>query len=219
MHGEVGLLPGGQRADDHARAEIGAADADIDDVGDPLAGETAPVAAVDALAEALQAREHRPHFRRRAGAGAQGHVADGAALGVVDPLAGQHLLFPAVDVGSPGQRVEQGERFRGDPLLREIEQQAVLAQGETREAPGISGEQFAQVERAHRLGVSRQGAPGRGIDDAHSQIISPGSNLWISAGCEGKIRIRYSSRPQFSGFRSMVYSVSPLPVTPSLRNG
>ena len=68
-----------------------------------------------------------------------------------------------------------------------------------REASAISGEQFAQVERAHCLGVSRQGAPGRGIDDAHSQIISPGSNLWISAGCEGKMRIRYSSRPQLSG--------------------
>ncbi len=219
MHLDVRLLPGGEGLDRHARPEVGAADADVDDVGDALAGIAAPAAAVDAVAEALQAPQHRAHFGRRLVAGAQGHVADGAPFAVVDRLAGQHAGLPAVEVGGGRRLAQQGERFAADALLGKVEQQAVVAQREILEALRVGGEQVAQMLRAQRFGVRRQGPPGGRVGKFHSQIIRPGSNLWVSAGCDGKMRIWYSSLPHSSGVRSMVYSISPLPVGPSLFSG
>ena len=108
MNLEVRLLLRCQSPDCHARAEIGAADADVDDVGDVLAGKAAPFATVNFFTELLHAFEHGTYFGRFLLVGAQGHVADGAILGVVDRLAGQHFLLPALEVGSFSKGVEQG---------------------------------------------------------------------------------------------------------------
>ena len=51
-------LIGLERLADHQRAEVGAADADVDEVGDGLAAVAAPGAAPDLLAEGAHAREH-----------------------------------------------------------------------------------------------------------------------------------------------------------------
>ena len=95
-----------QRPGRHARPEVGTADADIDDIGDPLAGETAPSAVMHAFAEILHAFEHGAHFGRFVLVGAQRHVADRPLLGVVDRRTGQHFLLPAVDVGGSSQCVQ-----------------------------------------------------------------------------------------------------------------
>jgi hypothetical protein len=68
----------------HARPEVGATDADIDDVGDAFAGKSAPLAAMNALAEIAHARQHGLDFIRCLSAGTQVHVAHGTVFGVVD---------------------------------------------------------------------------------------------------------------------------------------
>ena len=136
---------GAQRPGRHARPEVGTADADIHDIGDALAGKAAPAAVVHAFAEILHAFEHGAHFGRLVLVGAQRHVANRTLLGMVDRVAGQHLLLPAVEVGGCGQRVQQGQRFTVDALLGKIQQQAVLVQRKVLKALRIGGEQFAQV--------------------------------------------------------------------------
>ncbi len=127
MHGEIRQLLGAQGFGRHPRPEVGAADADIDDIGDAFAGKTAPVAAVHAFTEILHALEHGANLGRFLLVGAQRHMTDGAMLGVVDRLAGQHFLFPPIEVGGSGEVMQQGQRLDVDALLGEVEQQAVLA--------------------------------------------------------------------------------------------
>jgi hypothetical protein len=57
MHAQLGVAKSHQRLGGHARAEVGAADADVDDVADRFAGGAAPVAAVDSGDEALHLRQ------------------------------------------------------------------------------------------------------------------------------------------------------------------
>ena len=117
MHGEIRQLPAGQRPGRHPWPEVGAADADIDNIGDAFAGKAAPLATVHAFAEVPHAFEYGANFGRRLLVGAQRHVADGALLGMVDRLAGQHLPFPAVEVGGGGEVVQQGQRLDVDALF------------------------------------------------------------------------------------------------------
>ncbi len=51
-----------QRLADHFRAEVGAADADVDDVGDRLAGVAEPVAGAHAFGECPMPVQHRMHL-------------------------------------------------------------------------------------------------------------------------------------------------------------
>jgi hypothetical protein len=92
-----------------ARAEVGAADADIDDVADRLAGGAAPVAAVNLADEALHFCEfgaHRRHHvlpavhqRSLVQGAAQGDVQGGTPLAVVDGLAAAHARDPGRNLG------------------------------------------------------------------------------------------------------------------------
>jgi len=50
-----------ERRRDHRGAEVGSADADVDDVGDLLAGHAAPVAAAHAIGESAHRVEHALH--------------------------------------------------------------------------------------------------------------------------------------------------------------
>ena len=104
-----GCWPGGQRPDRHARAEVGAADADIDDVGDALAGETAPPgAAVDGFAKASRRARTAP-TSGGGGSGPQRHMADGPASVwlMVSPAAS--LAFqPSRSAAAAGRRAAPG---------------------------------------------------------------------------------------------------------------
>ncbi len=91
MHAQMRHAVGSQRLGRHARTEIGAADADIDDVGNRFPGGTAPFARVDGIAEAAHLVEYRAHIGHDVVAGdhdrtagvanvTQGHVQHGTVL-------------------------------------------------------------------------------------------------------------------------------------------
>src|SRR5262249_22759941 len=94
------------------------------------------------------------------GAVAQGDVQDGPVLGGVDPLAGEHLLGPALEVGLAGQVVEQRHRLLGDAVLGEVEEDVAEAEGELVEALRGLAEQVAHLERLDLLEVGLRGLPG-----------------------------------------------------------
>src|SRR5581483_10340522 len=101
--GEIAPGVGAKRLVRHHRAEVGAADADVDDVADRLAGPAPPLARADALGEGRHTVEHlvdggHDVLAVDTDVGAarrpQGYVQDGAILGHVDLLAGEHRLDP-----------------------------------------------------------------------------------------------------------------------------
>ena len=60
---QVALAVMAQRLVGHHRTEVGAADADVDDIADALAGVSLPFAAADPSRERRHAIEHRVHLR------------------------------------------------------------------------------------------------------------------------------------------------------------
>src|ERR1022692_1140207 len=85
----------------HHRAEVGAADADVDDVANALAGMARPRAAADAVREAGHLVEYGVNFRHdvlaihddeRSLGSAQGDMQDSAVLRDVDLLAAKHRV-------------------------------------------------------------------------------------------------------------------------------
>jgi hypothetical protein len=97
--GEPGLRAVEERLVRHGGAEVAAADPDVDDVADGPAGVALPGPGADGIGERRHAVEHGVHVRnhvaaggadRRPARGAQRDVQDGAVLGDVDVLAGEH---------------------------------------------------------------------------------------------------------------------------------
>ena len=130
-HGAVAVML--QRLIGHHRPEVGAADADIDDIANALAGVAFPGAAADAVAEIRHLVEHSVDLghdvlaidedgwpSRRA----QRHVQDGAVFRDVDLLAAEHGVDPAAQAGFLRQLQKELERFVGDAVLRVIEEDA-----------------------------------------------------------------------------------------------
>ena len=96
---QAGMNVGRQGFDHHLRAQVGAADADVDDVGDRLAGVALPLARPHALAERAHVRQDAVDIGHHispididgsVGAIAQGDVQHGPVLGDVDFLAAEH---------------------------------------------------------------------------------------------------------------------------------
>ena len=110
--GEVGAIDVRDEAEDHVargvvaqrlvghdRAEVRAADADVDDVADALAGVALPLAAAHPVGEVGHLVQHRVHFRHdilavdedvRVPRRAQRHVQHRAVFGDVDLVAAEH---------------------------------------------------------------------------------------------------------------------------------
>ena len=87
----------------HHRAEIGAADPDIDDVANALAGVTLPGPAAHAITELAHPVEHRMDFGHdvfavdedgRALRGAQRDMQHGAVFRDIDSFAAEHGIDP-----------------------------------------------------------------------------------------------------------------------------
>ncbi|MDV7400950.1 hypothetical protein RZS08_56560, partial [Arthrospira platensis SPKY1] len=96
-----------ERLADHQGSEVRAADADIDDIGDHLAGMAAPRPAAHSLAEAAHLLEHGQDVRHDVvavdhnggtRAVAQSRVQDRPALGRVDLVASEHRVTAAFEV-------------------------------------------------------------------------------------------------------------------------
>ena len=129
----------GEGQSDHGRAQIGAADADIDDIGDLLAGVALPFAGDDFVAELLHLGLDFLDLRhdvfavdqnRFAGEVAQRGVQHGAALGAVDLLAGEHRLDVVLELGFLGKLEQQREGLLADDVLGEVDQDVAVAGGQ-----------------------------------------------------------------------------------------
>ena len=139
----------------HDRPEIGAADADIDDITDAFAGVTFPLAAADALAEGRHLVQHGmdsrnyvlavglDHFTLRS---SQGHVQDRALLRDVDLLSAKHGVDALAQAGLVRQLQQQLQRFVGDAVLGIVEKYANSFGGKTFASLRVIGEQFAEMD-------------------------------------------------------------------------
>ena len=143
---------GRQGAGRHGRAEIGAADADIDDVGIGMA------AARPAMTPSRTARAKAATFARFAStAGMTFSPSTRAAspeklrramwraarlLGIVDPFAGKKGLAPLFEPRRAGEVEQMAERRPGQAVLRIIIEQIVEAGGEMLEPFRVVGEEI-----------------------------------------------------------------------------
>ncbi len=155
----------GERVGRHARAQVGAADADVHHVGEGVVGVAAHAAGAHLLGEAADAVELALHLgvdRVAPGAtrlaAAQRHVQHGAVFGGVDGVAAEHG-FPALGDAALRGEFKQGLFDGGGQAL------AARVQREARHGPAHAfgaaglGEQVAQV-RLGLGGESLEAVPG-----------------------------------------------------------
>ena len=181
VHVQPRLVIGLQCLGDHHRAKVGAADADVDDIGDGEATVAAPSAAAHRIGEGAHLLAYPHHLRHHIGAVdedrliegvAQRHVQDGAALGGVDLLARKHLLPPAGEIRLLGQRHQQAHRLFGDAVLGIVEEHVAQPHREAGETPGIGGEQLAHRRCGLRLVMRCERLPGlRAADRRHDRPL------------------------------------------------
>ncbi len=162
---------GAQHLVRHRRAQVGAADADVDDGADPPAGVALPLAGADLVGEGAHLVEHGVHGRHHvlavhlddgAARGAQRGVQDGAVLGGVDLVAAEHRVPQLGHAGGLGQLAQQAEGLVRHQLLGVVHVQVTDLQGVAAAALGVGGEQLAQVRLAEFRPVLPEGRPLRG---------------------------------------------------------
>jgi hypothetical protein len=119
VHGQARMRELAQRQADHLRAEVGTADADVDDVRDFLARVAAPLAVADGVAERFDAGEDVVHVGRDVLAvdrdllvlrRAQGSVQDGALFRQIDLAAREHGIAQLLDAALARQVCQQCKR-------------------------------------------------------------------------------------------------------------
>ena len=163
-----------QRLVGHHRAEVRAADADVDDVADRLAGVAAPLPRAHPLAEGGHPVERLVDLlddvdavddQRALARHPQRDVEDGPVLGDVDVLAGEHRFAPLLDAALARQPAEQQQRLVGDPVLREVEVEAGALGHQPLPPLRVGGEEVAQVLPADLLEVGLQLGPGRAASE------------------------------------------------------
>lgn len=166
--------------------QIGTADADVDNVGQLLAGKANPLAAADLFRKLLHVVQHAvdavgpAHDVRAvdlhvpAADIPQRGVVDGTVLGEVDLVAAEHGIALALDAGLLGQLDEQVERLVGQKVLAEVEEDVGRAgglegAGEAAEAVGVGGKGLLEQEvLGHVVAVSLELAPrGEGVCRSH----------------------------------------------------
>ena len=136
---QVAVGEGAQRLVRHRRAEVGAADADVDDVLDALAGVAGPLARADPVGEGghlvedgVHARARRSRRRPRSTASrgrAQRGVQHRAVLGDVDLLAAEHRVPQPGTPRRGGQLAQQPQRLVGDQVLGVVEVEVADLEG------------------------------------------------------------------------------------------
>ena len=155
---------GAQALVHHDRAEVGAADADGDDVLDGLAGDALPLARADAVGEGihlvqdlvdvshdiLAVDDERASLSGRT---AQRGVQDGAILGGVDVVATIHGGTTLLKTHGAAEVSKQLDGLVGDEVLGEVEVQVGRIKGELLDAVGISREPILQADALGLQGV------------------------------------------------------------------
>jgi hypothetical protein len=141
----------------HYRAEIGSADADIDNVADALAGVSFPSATTDAVAErrhfiedGVNVRDHVFAIDKNglAFGGAKSYVQDSAIFSDIDFITAEHGIDMVLQTGFLGEIEKQLESFIGDAILRIIEEYAECAGGKLFAAAGVLREELTKMGMA-----------------------------------------------------------------------
>ena len=141
---DIGVAVDAQRAVGHLRPEIRAADADIDDIADALAGVSLPGAGPDRVGEGRHPVEHGVHFGhdvlavdedRLIARGPQRHMQDGAVFADVDLLASEHRVAPGGDAARLAEIDQQADGLIGDAVLGIVEMEPDGLDGEPLAAP------------------------------------------------------------------------------------
>jgi hypothetical protein len=152
-----------QRLRDQQRPEVRAADADVHDLPQRLAGRAALAAVAHRRDERLDPLAGRQHLvLDRDGPGerrAQRRVQHRASLGHVDRIAAEHRLDPRREPDRPRERAQRRERVARDPLARQVEQPVGVLDVQALEPTPVGVDQIAQVRRAHRRGLCDELAP------------------------------------------------------------
>ncbi|MDH6433436.1 hypothetical protein M2158_001913 [Streptomyces sp. SAI-144] len=172
--GEVAVGEAAQHLVGHRGAQVGAADADVDDVLDAAAGVAGPLAGADPVREVAHLVEHGVHARydvlpvdldHGVPRGAQRGVQHGPVLGRVDLLAAEHGVPQAEDVGRGGEFAQQPQCLVGDEVLGVVDVQVTDPQCVPGAASGIGGEQLPQLHLAELFAVFGQRGPlGRPVE-------------------------------------------------------
>ena len=156
----------------HHRTEIGAADADVDDVANGPTRVAAPVAAADLFREGRHAVEDRVHLGHDVDAvdqnplvcrRPQGDVEHRALLGHVDLGAAEHGVDALGEAAFVGQPQQQSDRLVGHPVLRVVEVETGGFRRQALAPPHVVGEELAQMQIAHLLVMRRQRLPRRAL--------------------------------------------------------
>ena len=154
---DTGVGIGTQSLVSHDRAQIGAADADGHQVLDLLAGNALPLTGAHALGEGIHAIEDLVHvgddilavndeLALLACRTAQRGVQDGAVLGGVDVLAGEHGVAALLELHLAGKIAQQLDGLIGHQVLGQIEVKVAGVKAQLVHAVGVSGEPGLEVD-------------------------------------------------------------------------
>jgi hypothetical protein len=152
----------------HHRPEVGAADADIDDVANRFAGVALPSSAAHAIGKIRHLIEHGVNLGhhilaidddRCSSRRAQSHVQDRAVFRDVDLFAPEHGVEPFAQAGFIGEPHEQLQRFIGDAVLRVIQMQTRSFGRHALAALRVVRKELAQMQLPDTSMVSGEGIP------------------------------------------------------------
>jgi hypothetical protein len=164
MGAQQSRVVGCERGRRHGRAEVAAADADADDVGEARAARAGQPALVHRAHERRALRTHGHHFAmlarerggRAAGRDAQQRVQRCAALAGVHRRPRKQRFDAGAEALRLRQRRERVQRRRIQALPAEVEQQARGLAREAAEAVRIGSEQLAYGDAGEAVSVSRE---------------------------------------------------------------
>ena len=154
---DTGVGVGTQSLVGHDRAQVGAADADGHQVLDLLAGNALPLTGANALGEGIHAVEDLVHVGDDVLAvddelallgcrAAQRGVQNGAVLGGIDVLAGEHGVAALLELHLAGKIAQQLDGLIGHQVLGQIEVKVAGVKAQLVHALGIGGEPGLEVD-------------------------------------------------------------------------
>ena len=176
----------------HHRTEVGAADTDVDDGLDALAGGALPLTGAQLVGEVTHRVEHCVHVgdhvlavdgQRRIARQPQRGVQHRTVLGGVDVLTGEHPIASGLKTGRLGQRDEQFYGLGGDAVLAVVDVEVTDGQRHIATAIGVFVEELPQVFGADLVVMAGQCIPGGGSGN----VRFSGHSTDPSAAMESKV--------------------------------
>ena len=154
---DAGVGIGAQSLVGHDRAQVGAADADGHQMLDLLAGNALPLTGAHTLGKSVHAVEDLVHVGDDILAvddelallgcrAAKRGVQDGAVLGGVDVLAGEHGVAALLELHLAGKIAQQLDGLIGHQVLGQVEVQVTGVKAQLVHALGIGGEPGLEVD-------------------------------------------------------------------------